>query len=264
MSETGSTTLLKKTAKKKASGKEVVKQDDAIADSSTALENMGKEEAFELIPTLTNTVDYSYFRLGGVLAVVQSNDEWFKDEGFDTFRDFIESKFGLQYRKAMYLIGIYTNIVEAGVPYQKFDGIGWTKIKEIAGVVTPDNVDEWVDRAKTMSTLALNAYVKKYLQGTLKKSDEKPGTGPTQYTVKVHPDQKATIEQAVEKAMKEANTEFKGVALEAVCMNYLSGAKVGKTKGTNLQALMNEAGYESVLNLVGELWPELDIKVVVG
>jgi len=42
----------------------------------------------------------------------------------------------------------------------------------------------------------------------------------------VHADQIETIQPALEGARRELGTEFDAVALEALCMNYLSGGNV--------------------------------------
>lgn len=264
MSESTSEALLKKTAaKKKSATKEAVEQPDLIVATATELENMTQEQAFSEVRTLSDNVDYTYFRLGGVLAVIQGNSDWWKDTGAETFRQFIEGHFGIHYRKAMYLISIYAALVESGVPFEKLSGLGWSKVKELTPVITLDNVDEWVERAQTMTVLQLNEAVKQAKMGTLAKTDETPGesTGVTTFTAKVHPDQKATIEQAIEQAMKEADTEFKGVALEAICLNYLSGAKVSKP--VSLAELMKKHTYEEVLNAFAKQWPEIDLTVSV-
>lgn len=260
--------LLAKSTKGKGKGKSKDAIDvatdnhaDLIATTAHEVENLSREEAYALVPTLTDGVDFSYFKLGGVLAVMQHHD-WWKDDGFDNFRQFIEAKFGIQYRKAMYLIGIYGSLVESGVPWSKLAGIGWSKVKEIAAILTLDNVDEWVERAKELTVLQLHEAVKKAQAGTLAKTDEEPAeSGVTTFTVKVHPDQKETIAKAVEKAMKEAGTEFKGVALEAICLNYLSGAKVSKPKP--LTELMKGYEYEQVLKAFAEVWPDIDLTVTI-
>ena len=254
-----------KNAAQKAAGKgkkAVAALDDLIEAQSAAVENLTKDEAYLLVPDLTNTVDQSYFKLGGVLAVIQRH-EWWRDDGFDNFKGLIESRFGIQYRKAMYLIGIYEALVESGVPYEAFGNIGWTKIKEIAGIVTAENVAEWVERAQLHTTLQLADLVKQANSGTLTKTDETPAesTGVTTFNVKVHVDQKATIEKAVTKAMKEAGTEYKGVALESICLNYLSGAKVGKP--LSLEGTLKKHTYEEVLDAFGKVFPSIDIVVKV-
>lgn len=55
----------------------------------------------------------------------------------------------------MYWVGIYNDLAESGVSWEKVKEFGWTKLKEIAGVLTQDNVDEWVDIAKQQTTLQL-------------------------------------------------------------------------------------------------------------
>lgn len=252
----------KKTTKKKAAAAAVAEvAPDLIVETSSEIENLSKEEAYEQIPQLSDTVDFSYFRLGGVLAVVQGKESWWKDDGFDTFKEFIENKFGLQYRKAMYLIGIYGSIVESGVEWQKLSGIGWSKVKEIASIITVDNVDEWVEKAQMLTVLQLNEAVKQAKTGQLDKSDETPAesSGVTTFTVKVHPDQKATINAAIDKAKKDADTDYPGVALDAICMNFLSGAKVAKPK--SLKELLKAYEAEDILKAFSELHPDVDITV---
>lgn len=234
--------------------------DDAIVAQSYTVENLTQEEAFALVKELTEAVDQNYFRLGGVLAAIQGN-EWWRDTEHDTFKAFIEGQFGIHYRKAMYLIGIYTSVVDSGVAFDEFDGIGWSKIKEIAAVVTMDNVKDWVAKAKTMTVLQLRDAVQKAMTGTLDKSDDEPTDAVTTITFKVHTDQKETIQKAVEKAMKEAATDYKGVALEAICMNYLSGEKVkAGPKPKTLLDLMQEAGDPvKVLEAFEKAYPNVNL-----
>lgn len=263
MDDTTSATeaLLKKKKSGGSKGADApAKVDDLIITTSNEIENLDREEAFELIPELHDSVDFAYFRLGGVLSVVQGKEAWWKDEGYDNFRQFIEGKFGLQYRKAMYLISIYGALVESGVKWESLGGIGWSKAKEIAAILTPSNVDEWVEKAQNATVLQLKEMVKKAQLGTLDKTDTTPDTGDvTTFTVKVHPDQKENINLAIEKAMKEANTEHKGVALEAIGLNYLSGAKVSKPK--SLEEVIKGYTYEEVLTAFTKVWPEIDLTV---
>lgn len=265
MSDAPSSALMdkpKSKAKKKAAD-----DSNVFVSTATAIEKLEKEEAFSRVPELLDSVDFNYFQLGGVLAVIQSND-WAKEEGFDSFRDLVEHKFGLHYRKAMYLVGIYTSLIEAEVPFDKVAGIGWSKLKEIASVVTPDNVEEWVAKAQDNTVLQLIELVKKAKEGTLQKSDETPDEGPknvTTFSVKVHADQKTTIANAIDKAKKEADTEFPGVALEAICMGYLAGASGGTkaAKPKSLKAVMEGYSYEEVLEAFEVIWPDIDITATV-
>lgn len=266
MSEAPSAALMTKPAK--ASKKKAASGDseNLFVSTASSIEKLQKEEAFGRIPELINEVDFNYFQLGGVLSVVQTN-EWAAEEGFDSFRALVETKFGLHYRKAMYLMDIYKCLVEADVPFEKVAGIGWSKLKEIASIINNDNVDEWVAKANENTVLQLIELVRAAKVGILDKSDETPEApkNVTSFSVKVHPDQKTTIQNAIEKAKKEANTEFPGVALDAICMGYLAGATGGTkaAKPKSLKAVMEGYTYEEVLDTFGAVWPDIDITATV-
>ena len=57
---------------------------------------------------------------------------------------------GSQGRKARYLISIYDNLVTKMIPWEKVSHLGWTKLKDLAPVLTPENVDEWVAKAEKL------------------------------------------------------------------------------------------------------------------
>ena len=193
--------------------KEAVQETDLIVDTVSEIEAMSKEEAFEIVPSLIESVDFSYFKLGGVLSAIQDNGWW--EDHADSFKEFIPETFGLHYRKAMYLIKIYDGLVEADIPWSKVSGLGWTKLKELADILTEENVDEWVEKANNMSVLQLIAAVKAFKSGELSTdgTTDPDTSGVSTITFKVHPDQKETIKQAVDQALEESDTEFKGVAL---------------------------------------------------
>lgn len=203
-------------------------------------------------------VDFHYFRMGAMLDRVQSGKLW-KGWGFETFNSFVEQELGFKPRKALYLIQIFNDLLEAGVPWEVVKDVSWPRLKEISGVITKENAAEWVERAKTLTILQLQEVVAAHKTGTLTKSGTEPeASKTTSVSFKVHVDQKETIHQAVAKAKQEAGTEFDGVALEAICLNYLSG---GKTKPQGLKATMKKAGYVDVLEAFEALWPEIDLTV---
>lgn len=272
--EKPSTTAKKKVvAKKKAAAKKAtvkkaaVKQVDLIVETATNLETLKKKDAFKMVGELVESVDYTYFQLGGVLSVIQSN-EWFLDEGYETFKAFVETNYGINYRKAVYLVAIYNGLVESEVEWKKVKDLGWTKLKELAAILTPDNVDEWVKQAKSMTVLQLIEYIKEQKAGSLDSSGSdmsSESSKVTTMTFKVHEDQKEIIKAAVDKGKEEAETEFDAVALEAICLTYINSGspkKAGKQK--SLKALMKDSGnWEEVLETFGEIWPEVDITVTV-
>ena len=234
---------------------------DVINELSTEIENITKEAAFALVPELIDSVGFSYFKLGGVLSVIQEN-QWWQDDA-ESFREFIEEEFGMHYRKAMYLINIYDSLVEADIPWDKVSGLGWTKLRDMADILTNENVDEWVERANNLTSVNLQEAIKAFKSGTLSTdgTTDPDSSGISTITYQVHPDQKETIKQAIDLAMEEADTEFKSVALEAICMSYLAGGKPGKKKAKplSLQGTMEKYEAMEVLDAFEAIWPDINI-----
>lgn len=252
----GSETVKTKPAKAK-------KETDLIVQLVAEISNMSAEDAISAVPDLLNGADENHFKMGGVLSIIQAN-KFFKTDEFDNFKDFVEAKFGLQYRRAMYWIQIYGSLVESGVPWDKVKDVGWTKLRDLASILTLDNVDEWVARAMDLTTIQLQDAIAKAKAGTLPSSgteitEAKSTT--TTFTVKVHPDQKETIRSALDKAKKESDTEYDGTALENVCLAYLSGGMVSKP--ASLLEILQKFTPEEVLETTEKAFPNLIVSAKV-
>jgi len=250
-------------AKAKQVTKEATQEVDLIVETVSEIESMTKEEAFLIVPSLLENVDFSYFKLGGVLSAIQENGWW---EGHtDNFKEFIPETFGLHWRKGYYLIRIYDRLVEADIPWAKVSDLGWTKLKELADILTNENVDEWVAKANTLSVLQLIAAVKAFKElgktGLSTDGTTAPdSSGVSTITFTVHPDQKETIKQAIDQALDESDTEFKGVALEAICLNYLAGGSTkAAAKPLSLSGTMEKYTVGQVLDAFEVVFPETNI-----
>jgi len=266
-----STTKTPKT-KKKVSAKKKVKttkkpaSTDLIISTAHTIENLKKSDAYDRARELSENVEYTYFQLGGVLSLIQGN-AWFTEDGYESFREFVEAEFGINYRKSMYLISIYNSLVQSGIPWKTVEPIGWTKLKELIGVITPENVDEWVEKAKGMTVLQLQQAIKEAATGADKtgavEGSESKVESVTTFTVKMHDDQKEVILEAIERAKKEANTEHNAVALEAICMSYLSGGGGTAIQPKTMIESMLEIGWQKTLTEFGKAFDDEDIEVTV-
>lgn len=231
---------------------------DLIASTAHEIETMKSDKAFQLVPKLLNTIDHDYFRLGGVLSVIQAQG-WFHDKGHENFRSFVEAECGMQYRKSMYLIQIYNGLVESGVSWDQVKHLGWTKLKELAPILDTDNVTAWVEVAEGLTVLQLQEYIAQATKGeAADNSAEKPDSDGAKSTVtmtfKLHTDQKATVREALDKCKHETNTEHDTVALEHICLDFLGGESVLK-KVPSLKELMEKSSLEEVLEIFGEVFP---------
>ncbi|MEY9560515.1 hypothetical protein [Sinorhizobium fredii] len=228
-----------------------VVEDDVIIDLAHEIENMKEKDARQMVTVLADQGEVTNFKLGGVLSLIQAN-KWF--EPYASFQEYIEKEHGLNYRKAIYFIGFYNDLVESKVPWEKVKGIGWTKLKEIAGIITPENVDEWVEKAMKNNTITLIDMVKKHLAkdqaGAI--ADQSTKTLSTK-TFKMHQEQRDTVEAALSKAKDQSGTTVDTVALEYICLEYLGGQTLEK----KLQSM----GIEAALAAVEKAFPNAAIEV---
>ncbi|UOX38427.1 hypothetical protein VpasPP24_87 [Vibrio phage Vpas_PP24] len=254
---------------------------DAIADTCQAVESLKASEALELGKELLESQDFNEFKLGGILAVIDLNSYW-KETGAESFKDFIQEHYNIQYRKANYLMKIYNSLVVSGVEWEQVQHIGWSKLKEICDKLTVENVDTWVKLAEENTVVNLLEEIKKRDgDGNLKeaKPDKNQADTPnvSTRTFKLHEDQKETVNEAVKKVREDLDTEHDSTAITHISELYLQG-KLGKkssapvAKAVPWQDQIRE-GAESeddeqrvqvvydVIELMAELYPEYDFSV---
>ena len=247
---------------KKSKGKDVaiaplsgeVMEADVLADLVHEIENTKEPQALKMISELMEQTEVATFRIAGLLSLVQANN-WFKP--YATFREFIEAKIGMGYRKALCLIEIYTALSNSGIPWVEVKDVGWTKLLALAPVLTPENVKEWVEISSQQNTVTLLETVKaaknKAAQTALTDQSETPKVVTT-LTFKVHTDQKVNIDNALEKAKGcLPGPRSATVALEYICLDYLGGATLAER--------MKKAGVENALKALEQAFPSMNFDV---
>ena len=242
--------------------KEHTVADDVINDIAFSMLNITREEALDQIPNLIGSIDFTYFRLGGILSQVQNNG-WYSASGYETFRDFVKGEYNMEYRKARYLMAIYVSLVESGVSWEKIKHLGWTKVSLLSPILNNVNVDSWVKIAEAATVLQLAEAVK-LGKGTVAGINAKiePPTNPvTTVTFRVHADQKEVIMSALSKMKADISTEFDSVALETICLSSLS--EDPPVVLGDLHTVMGGSSWETVLSEFEKLWPEVDIQVTI-
>lgn len=199
-----------------------VMEPDAIASMVQQIENMKEADAKAAVVKLADAGEIAQFKLGGVLALIQSHG-WYKP--YASFREYVEQDIGMHYRKATYWVGIYNCLIEANIPWEKVKKVGWTKLKEIAEVLTVENVDHWVKTALANNTITLIDIVKAYKQqkAGVKSIEGETTKEVTTMTFKVHAGQKETIKAAIDKAKSDSGTTVDTMALEYICADFLGG-----------------------------------------
>jgi hypothetical protein len=238
--------------------KKTDKTGNLILDIAHEVEQMTKVKALNEADKLAENIEVNYFKMGGVLKLIADNS-WF--EGFATLDDFVVEKYGFQGRKARYLISIYDNLVTKQIPWEKVAHIGWTKLKDLAPILTPDNVDEWVAKAEKLTVVELQALLKaasgQGTETTATTTDEV-----VKMNFKFKPDQADVVQQAIAKAKGELHTEFDTVALENICAGFVGGLSTTATKPPTVEEFVNQVGFEPLLNKLADMFPQYDISVV--
>lgn len=284
--KSASATLVKGAAKSETGSKT---EGDILTGVAQEVESLTQAKAFSLVEELVNSSGINEFRLGGVLAHIldesakEGGEAWL--DGCDSFKTLLDSRFGIHYRKAMYLINIYKQLVEKQIPWDEVKSLGWTKLKELTPVLTAKNVAGWVKKAEKLTVLQLIELIKKQAAKGTDATVKEPSIVTTM-TFKLHADQKESVRSALDKVKEEAKTEFDSQALHLISLGVLNNsipiggdapvekpAKKGKAATTStidsldpksqLKHLMKSQGWEVTLELFGELFPSVDLQVSV-
>lgn len=241
-------------------GKKAAKktEEDLILAVAIEVEGLSKTKALNMAALLSETVEVSYFKLGGVLKVIKDNT-WF--DGAADFDTFVAEQYGFQARKAHYLIQIYTDLVTKQIPWAKVSHLGWTKLKDLSPVLTVDNVDEWVSKAEKLTV----AELQQVLKGATPTGEVGAKTTDdfVKLTFKIKSDQAQIITTALAKAKGELNTEFDTVALENICASYVAG-NIGTAQSvdtSSVDSFIQSTDFMTLLGRIAELNPEWDITV---
>jgi hypothetical protein len=238
--------------------KKTEKTGNLILDIAHEVESLTKVKALNLAENLAENIEVNYFKLGGVLKLINDNS-WFEGN-FQGFDEFVYEKYGFQGRKARYLISIYDNLVTKQIPWDKVSHLGWTKLKDLAPVITPENVDEWVAKAEKCTVLELQALLKAGQPSEGGEKTAKTTDEVVKMTFKLKPDQSDIVNQALAKAKGELHTEYDTVALENICAGYVGGTSQ-VSKPFSLDEVIQTTGFEPLLKRVSEMFPMYDITV---
>ena len=228
-----------------------------IIDIAKEVEGLSKTKALNEAARLSENIEVNSFKLGGILKLINENS-WF--EGSESFDAFVFENYGFQGRKARYLISIYDNLVTKQIPWEKVAHIGWTKLKDLAPILTPDNVDEWVAKAEALTVVELQAALKAGTpegegEKTVKTTDDV-----VKMNFKLKADQAEIVQQALAKAKGELHTEHDTVALENICAGFVGG-NTTVTKVPSFKEIVAGMGFEPALQAISEMFPEFDIVV---
>ena len=234
---------------------EVIQDDDLIAQVAGEIENLKEEDIDEAILQLKEIGEFNFFKLGGVLSLAQAN-HWFG--GFNTLRQYVEKKHGIEYRRAVYWIAIYNGLVDSKIPWNKVAHLGWSKLSALVRIMPEvvKDLDHWVMVAASATVLELRNMVKEQLGGVAANLSPGPTTSKT---FKLHDDQKQVLEAAIAKAKEISGTKVDVKALEYICMEFISTANPSTVQ--QLSHSLKKLGVDDSLKAFDAAFPDCDLTV---
>lgn len=164
----------KKKTKKKSSKKISTRADDEdeeevdpdLRDMIILTEEEEDQEILDLVNESDDVVELAQeyveeamatdYKLGGILyhvkiskAYKEANKGAYAGKG--GWADFVSNELNLEYRKAQYLVDIYTKFNKYGIGGDKVAELGWTKAAQVSRVMSADNAEELVALAESSS-----------------------------------------------------------------------------------------------------------------
>jgi hypothetical protein len=276
----------KKPSKSKSVSGEVLPS-DIIASAAHEIENLTSKGALVMANDLMDGTELGTFKLGGVLAQINTN-KFFTEYGFASHKEFVEGSLSISYRVALYMQEIYEQVIHLGLTWDAIKHVGWTKLKTLlapkANLITSENVDEWIKKAEGMTVLQLESAVKGAKANGGEAVEQDASKEVTVMSFKLHADQKDLIRTALEKAKEISGTSVDAVALECIASQFLGTPGFSKSDasksdasksdapeqkvsivvdGKPLPDVFTEVGYEVVLGAFEQAFPKIGLDVTI-
>lgn len=204
---------------------------------------------------LNQSIQESYFYMGGALAEILKAGTYLKENGGEyggeeAFNDFCQEEFGFKASKGRQLARIYSTF--SAVPDfdpQSLSAIGWSIAGKIEKYVTPENVDDVIEAAsaegvtqRNVDTLMKEKFVSAdgtSDSGRATSRGEKLVTKTLSY--RLSEDSAETVEIAIQQFMKQRGIQDPNLALEGICVEWGQEHIETKTAKMKLNSKANAA-----------------------
>ncbi len=180
----------------------------------------------EQLEKCRNDLESNYIALCQLLHETYENAYYIK-WGFESLKDYVEKELGFKYRKARYFISIAESVKRCGLKWEDIQSIGWTSMRAIARVITPDDASMWIDRARNLTADQLNAQVSEFVT-----SGVTPEGTPTimSMQLRMNQDESVIIMDAIDRAKSLIDSESTVKALEHICYDFIQSSAEGPRK----------------------------------
>ncbi len=169
------------------------------------------------ILAIRDQIEHGFVDYARLLAEAHEK-EFFRKWGFETFDAYCIEELDTHYRKAMYMVDIWKTVETLKLNAKEVAELGWTKMKDLATVITKKNAAGWMKKAAKMSTRELTEAVKK-----VRRKDTKGKDLPviTTMTLRMGQSEAEIVNEAIGQAKKLCESENEVVALEMICQDWM-------------------------------------------
>jgi hypothetical protein len=133
--------------------------------------------------------------------------------GYPHFKAYVDQEIQFSYRKAWNLIEINDKTEDLNLDQAAVDIVGWSKMAILAPILTAENADVWLERAKGLPWTKLEAEIKDSRTGIISSPEQKPTT----MTFKLDAGDASIIADALEESKRIHETESEVTALLQIC-----------------------------------------------
>lgn len=225
------------------------KDDAPIVQANVADVRLTEQQKLDLrqrVLAKRNEIETSYFEFAELIfdvhksaAYLDWQGECFDDEeqskvlrNYKNFNEWCEVELGISHRKGNYYVSMvnwFVHQVQSQEVIDKVKGLGWSKVKELVEVVTDQNVDEWVEKAESMTVSQLAKACKEAMKtgGSENESPEQV----VRRSFTLLSDQIALVDSAFQHAEEVAESDKPGHLLTLICQDYMAGAVRPNNKG---------------------------------
>lgn len=227
-----------------------------VEETKSVTEVLKGRSAIEAAKMLVNRNEQTEFTLGGVLHHIYVTGE-FKTLGYDGkrgFSDYVEQALGVAYRKARYLISIYTTFAQVfrakGITEDDLLKLGWSKAKELARIP----VNQLVENYDSLIAMASDGETSrdeliKHISENYEVTQRKETVKAIDFRFRLVADAAEMAKDALDQAKKLAGDNADdNKAFEYIVGDWLSTAESNNTM--TLQSLIDLAAAQFGVTLV--------------
>lgn len=174
---------------------------------------------------IRDEIGLRYYELAELLYEVKEG-QFYRDWGFEFFKDYLAEEVGYEPRKGEYLRNIYNKwAITLELDMQLLKNVDWSKAKEIVKVVTEDNYYEWLEKAENLTLREIIALVKEARSQLEDGEDPEKGSVGEKFhrvTLSLSEDQFDVYKRALKLAEKTSDSTKSGHNFSLICSDFIA------------------------------------------